>query len=116
MLSGIRMKEINLKYGLSHSLVAKWKREDKEFQEAFREASQAITKESIDALKGFFSKAVDTLHELLDSSDQRIQLEVCKLILNSTFAKDWLKENPEPPEKVGTGLTMEKFEEIFGRV
>lgn len=112
LMAGMRIKEINQKYGLSHSVISKWRNNDLEFQKVYRETTDALRQASFDKLKELAHKAAETMEELLDCDDNKLRFEVAKQILG--YQTSW-----EPLESTTLNspeVTAEKFAEIFGNV
>lgn len=75
------LEDIANSTGVTSRTIRRWLKQQ-EFKQALREATERVRSEAYERLKSGLSSSIDTLMELLESSDDRIRLRSANSILD----------------------------------
>ena len=100
------LEEIAKKLGLTPRTLYRWQ-ELPHFQDRLREERKRLRESALSKLQDLFNAAIEELSKLLKSTDEKIQLRACQIILDYNMKIVDIKELEERLERLEMGDSLE---------
>lgn len=81
VLAGLKDEDVAQKVGVTRQTVNKWKNQDLEFIDYLNYHRAQLQREYLDEIYALIPKAIEILKEALESDDQKVKIDVAKMIL-----------------------------------
>lgn len=81
VLAGLKDEDVAQKVGVTRQTVNKWKNQDLELIDYLNYHRAQLQREYLDEIYALIPKAIEILKEALESDDQKVKIDVAKMIL-----------------------------------